>query len=99
MKLTITLSKEEGQGLTNYKNALVPPEVDMDTFVKQMFFLGLQAYKDTMMDSVKKYVEKNREELINAGVKSEDLDAFNLPSDNPSDSTFEPDGSVEITDK
>lgn len=73
MHITIKLSKEEATALSNFKKAMVPPEVGEEQFSKTIFFLGLQHYHDNMMEMMQKYAEENADALRAEGV---DVDAI-----------------------
>lgn len=73
MKLTIKLNKEEAQAFTNFKKAMVPPEVTEEQFVKTMFFMGLETYHQNMMQMMEEYAKQNPEALKQQGVDIEQV--------------------------
>ena len=52
MKIQIKLSKEEAEGFKNFCK-LKPPELDEDTFYKQIFLSGCNVMTQQIMDLVK----------------------------------------------
>lgn len=52
MKIQIKLSKEEAEGFKNFCN-LKPPELDDDSFYRQIFLAGCNVMTQQIMDLVK----------------------------------------------
>jgi hypothetical protein len=63
MKIQIKLSKEEAEGFKNFCK-LKPPELDEDTFYRQIFLSGCNVMTQQIMDLVKAHqaAEANKTE-------------------------------------
>lgn len=76
MKVTIKFSQDEAQALKNWTNQVKPPQIDEDTFYKQVFFNGIGALNQQLAEMAKTSLkdESVREQLRQAGVDVERLE-------------------------
>ncbi len=61
MKIQIKFSKEEAEGFKNFC-ALKPPELDDESFYKQIFFAGCNAMTEQIQALVQAHKEAQAEE-------------------------------------
>ncbi len=75
MKITMKFSKDEAQALNNWMSQVKPPQIDEDTFFKQVFFNGVNALNQQLSEIAKNSLKdpKVREELKKSGI---DVDAL-----------------------
>jgi len=76
MKLLIKFNQDEAQALKNWTNQVKPPQIDEDTFYKQVFFNGVGALNHQLAEMARKSIkdETVREQLRQAGVDVEKLE-------------------------
>lgn len=76
MKLLIKFNQDEAQALKNWTNQVKPPQLDEDTFYKQVFFNGVGALNHQLAEMARKSIkdETVREQLRQAGVDVEKLE-------------------------
>lgn len=110
MKLTIKFSQDEAQALKNWTNQVKPPQLDEDTFYKQVFFNGIGALNQQLAEMAKTSLkdESVREQLRQAGVDVERLEselygtAVDATADQPmtqeEKDQIDPAAPVEVTD-
>jgi len=77
MKVTIKFNQDEAQALKNWTNQVKPPQLDEDTFYKQVFFNGVGALNQQLAEMAKTSLkdETVREQLRQAGVDVEKLES------------------------
>lgn len=78
MKITIKLNKEEATAFINMKKSLVPEGVDDDTFLKSVFFMGIEQFHKNAMEMMQQYVKENEDKL-----RSEGVDVDSIINSNP----------------
>lgn len=66
MKIQIKFSKEEAEGFKNFCK-LKPPELEDETFYKQIFFAGC----NQMTEQIRSLVEQNQKEQAEQALESE----------------------------
>lgn len=76
MKVTIKFSEDEAQALKNWTSQIKPPQVDEDTFYKQVFFNGVGALNNQLAEMAKQSLkdENVRKQLLEQGVDIEKLE-------------------------
>lgn len=76
MKLIIKFNQDEAQALKNWTNQVKPPQLDEDTFYKQVFFNGIGALNHQLSEMAKNSLkdEKVREQLRQSGVDVDKLE-------------------------
>lgn len=76
MKLVIKFNQDEAQALKNWTNQVKPPQLDEDTFYKQVFFNGIGALNHQLSEMAKNSLkdETVREQLRQSGVDVEKLE-------------------------
>jgi hypothetical protein len=68
MKIQIKLSREEAEAFKNFTEMIKPPDADFETFVKSVFFMGIEYMNIKLSSAVKEYAEVHKEELTSSGV-------------------------------
>jgi hypothetical protein len=76
MKLVIKFNQDEAQALKNWTNQVKPPQIDEDTFYKQVFFNGVGALNQQLSEMAKSSLKDPavREQLRQSGVDVEKLE-------------------------
>jgi hypothetical protein len=76
MKILLKFNQEEAQALKNWTNQVKPPQIDEDTFYKQVFFNGIGALNQQLTEMAKSSLkdENVRNQLREAGVDVEKLE-------------------------
>ena len=69
MKITIKLSADQAESVTNFMNIVKPAEVAQEDFFKTVFYTGLQAMNDQLVSMTKAYAEEHGEELAAEGIE------------------------------
>ena len=85
MKITIKLNKEEATAFTNMKKSLVPEGVDDDTFLKSVFFMGVEQFHKNAMEMMQSYVKENEDKLREEGVDVDSILGPMTADEEPSD--------------
>ena len=67
MKFQIKLNKEESEAFKNFANNVKPDNVQMDDFVRSIFFNGVRALEEQLTDNLVQHMEANREEYEASG--------------------------------
>tara|TARA_R110002020_G_scaffold281534_5_gene497258 strand:- start:28986 stop:29339 length:354 start_codon:yes stop_codon:yes gene_type:complete len=67
MKFSLKLSAEEAQAFTNFSNSVKPDNVQMNDFVRSIFFAGIRAIEDRLTADLVKHMEENRSEYEASG--------------------------------
>lgn len=110
MKVTIKFSEDEAQALKNWTSQIKPPQVDEDTFYKQVFFNGVGALNNQLAEMAKQSLkdENVRKQLLEQGVDIEKLEkelygtAVDATADQPmtqeEKDQIDPAAPVEVTD-
>ena len=78
MKISIKLSKIEGEAFKNFMETVKPENVSADDFMKVIFRMGVEKMETDLMDQTRKFVEDNKESLAASGF---DVSAFMDMSD------------------
>tara|TARA_R100001509_G_C4874869_1_gene218205 strand:- start:1805 stop:2086 length:282 start_codon:yes stop_codon:yes gene_type:complete len=70
MKIQIKFSKEEAEGFKNFCK-LKPPEIDDESFYKQIFFAGCNAMTEQIQALVKAHRDSQEQKTEDTGDKTE----------------------------
>lgn len=106
MKIVIKFNQDEAQAFKNWTNQVKPPQIDEDTFYKQVFFNGIGALNHQLAEMAKNSLkdESMREQLRQAGVDVEKLEkelyaseVQDEPLENPLNELDN--GIIEVTDQ
>jgi len=91
MKVTIKFTQEEAQALKNWTSQVKPPQLDEDTFYKQVFFNGVGALNHQLSEMAKQSLkdENVRKQLVEQGVDIEKLERelYSTQAQSPADPT------------
>ena len=69
MKITIKLSADQAESVNNFMGVVKPAEVPQEDFFKTVFYTGLQAMNDQLVEMTKAYAAENAEELAQEGIE------------------------------
>lgn len=69
MKITIKLSADQAESVNNFMGVVKPAEVPQEDFFKTVFYTGLQAMNDQLVEMTKAYAAENAEELAEEGIE------------------------------
>ena len=67
MKLQLKLNQEEAEAFRNFSNAVKPDNVNMDDFVRSIFFNGVRFLEEEITKNMISHMESNREEYEASG--------------------------------
>lgn len=67
MKFQLKLNAEEAQAFTNFSNSVKPDNVEMNDFVRSIFFAGIRAIEDRLTADLVKHMEENRSDYEASG--------------------------------
>jgi hypothetical protein len=67
MKFQLKLNKEESEAFKNFSNNVKPDNVQMDEFVRSIFFNGVRALEEQLTNNLVEHMEANREEYEASG--------------------------------
>jgi hypothetical protein len=92
MKFQLKLDKQEAEAFRNFANTVKPTEINMNDFVRSIFFNGVRALEEELTTNMVKHIQENREEYEASGFTFDDDGKLTGVGD---DSTS---GTVEITE-
>jgi len=92
MKFQLKLDKQEAEAFRNFANTVKPTEINMNDFVRSIFFNGVRALEEELTNNMVKHIQENREEYEASGFTFDDDGKLTGVGD---DSTS---GTVEITE-
>jgi uncharacterized protein YwgA len=92
MKFQLKLDKQEAEAFRNFANTVKPAEINMNDFVRSIFFNGVRALEEELTTNMVKHIQENREEYEASGFTFDDDGKLTGVGD---DSTS---GTVEITE-
>jgi len=67
MKFQLKLDKQEAEAFRNFANTVKPTEINMNDFVRSIFFNGVRALEEELTQNMVKHIEANREEYEASG--------------------------------
>lgn len=67
MKFSLKLNAEEAQAFTNFSNSVKPDNIQMNDFVRSIFFAGIRAIEDRLTTDLVQHMEKNRADFEASG--------------------------------
>ena len=67
MKFQLKLNAEEAQAFTNFSNSVKPDNIQMNDFVRSIFFAGIRAIEDKLTTDLVKHMEENRADYEASG--------------------------------
>ena len=67
MKFQLKLDKQEAEAFRNFANTVKPAEINMNDFVRSIFFNGVRALEEELTTNMVKHIEANREEYEASG--------------------------------
>lgn len=73
MKIYIDLNKDESIAFKNFMMVVKPEEVGQRDFMRHIFFEGIEALKNKLVEGAKEYAEQHKEELASSGVDVETM--------------------------
>ena len=68
MKFQLKLNKEEAEAFKNFSNTVKPDNVNMNDFVRSIFFNGVRALEEQLTQNLVQHMEENKEEYEASGV-------------------------------
>jgi hypothetical protein len=70
MKLNIKLGKDEAEGFKNWSDAVRPPDISDEDFLKQIFFNGIEHLNQKLQDMSRKLMAdpEMRKNLESSGI-------------------------------
>tara|TARA_R100000951_G_scaffold98292_1_gene88229 strand:+ start:6795 stop:7142 length:348 start_codon:yes stop_codon:yes gene_type:complete len=68
MKIQIKLSKDESLGYKHFAEVCKPAEVSDADFMKIVFFTGMEALNQQIVQQVQEFALNNKEELASSGI-------------------------------
>ena len=67
MKFQLKLNQEESEAFRNFANAVKPHELDMNDFVRSIFFNGVRSLEQELTQNMVSHMEENRSEYEASG--------------------------------
>ena len=67
MKFQLKLDKQEAEAFRNFANTVKPTEINMNDFVRSIFFNGVRALEEELTQNMVKHIEANREDYETSG--------------------------------
>lgn len=74
MKVTLKFNKDEAEGFMNFCKLVKPEQMDEDSFVKFLFYKGVQSLQQDFAAAMDNYKEKNPEEFAKLKAELESVD-------------------------
>jgi hypothetical protein len=106
MQIIVKLSDDEAQAFKNWSSQVKPPQLDQDSFLKQIFFNGIASINQQISQMAQESLKDPamREQLKNAGVDIEKLEQEMMaaqggpsePLENPVTEITDPAAPVEV---
>ena len=92
MKFQLKLDKQEAEAFRNFANTVKPAEINMNDFVRSIFFNGVRHLEEELTTNMVKHIQENREDYEASGFTFDEEGKLTGVSD---DSTS---GSVEVVE-
>ena len=67
MKFQLKLNKEEAEAFKNFSNTVKPDNVDLNDFVRSIFFSGVRALEEQLTKNLVQHMEENKEDYEASG--------------------------------
>lgn len=67
MKFQLKLNKEEAEAFKNFSNTVKPDNINMNDFVRSIFFNGVRALEEQLTKNLVQHMEENQEEYEASG--------------------------------
>jgi|3_EtaG_2_1085321.scaffolds.fasta_scaffold02760_5 hypothetical protein len=67
MKFQVKLNQEEAAAFTNFANSVKPDNVQMNDFVRSIFFAGIRSIEESITSNLVKHMEENRSDYEASG--------------------------------
>ena len=67
MKFQLKLNQEESEAFRNFANTVKPDHINMNEFVRSIFFNGVRALEQELTTNMVQHMESNREEFEASG--------------------------------
>ena len=67
MKFQVKLNQEEAEAFTNFANSVKPDNVQMNDFVRSIFFAGIRSIEESITSNLVKHMEENRSDYEASG--------------------------------
>jgi len=67
MKFQLKLDKQEAEAFRNFANTVKPAEIDMNDFVRSIFFNGVRHLEEELTTNMVKHIQENRDEFEASG--------------------------------
>jgi len=90
MKFQIKLNQEESDAFKNFSNSVKPDEINMDDFIRSIFFAGIRSLEEQLTTNLVQHMEENREQYEASGFTFDDVGKLTGVADGS--------GSVEMID-
>jgi hypothetical protein len=67
MKFQLKLDKQEAEAFRNFANTVKPTDINMNDFVRSIFFNGVRSLEAELTQNMVKHIQENREEFEASG--------------------------------
>ena len=67
MKFTLKLNQEEAEAFRNFANAVKPDQINMNDFVRSIFFNGVRSLEQELTQNMVTHMEENRADYEASG--------------------------------
>tara|TARA_R110000824_G_C15211684_1_gene676659 strand:+ start:544 stop:897 length:354 start_codon:yes stop_codon:yes gene_type:complete len=67
MKFQLKLDKQEAEAFRNFANTVKPENINMNDFVRSIFFNGVRSLEEELTKNMVKHIQENREEFEASG--------------------------------
>ena len=67
MKFQLKLDKQEAEAFRNFANTVKPVDINMNDFVRSIFFNGVRHLEEELTNNMVKHIQENREDYEASG--------------------------------
>ena len=67
MKFQLKLNKQEAEAFKNFSNTVKPDNVDLNDFVRSIFFNGVRSLEEQLTKNLVQHMEENKEDYEASG--------------------------------
>jgi len=67
MKFTLKLNQEEATAFTNFSQQVKPDDLDLNDFIRSIFFAGIRSIEEELTKNLVKHMEENRDDYEASG--------------------------------
>ena len=78
MKFTIKMGKDETEAFKNFMEHLRPDHISEDAFLRTIFYKGVEKFQEDLMENMKDYLEKNKDDIDASAISELGMDASSL---------------------